>query len=277
MPCILVVGLRERDSGKTTIARLLISLLRERGISVCGFKPKAGNHLWYNFEIVHEALGQGRMYGMDAKILREASATSLPEEIINPLHRLWVEDSLADVTLNGLPAFLLDRVTLNPEGEFLLTLNEPAMQRFSKQTSKIFQKLLDRAKQIIGVSSPEELGQVIEEYYDKAVWTVFEVLKRRYDMLVVESYCDIALPWNGLENVIAVVGVKPWRLHLYDASQYLTAARLTMGTRKLEASTSQLERVVKPIKTFEWSPSLTPWKNGELRKMLSQLIEEAGL
>lgn len=85
----LIVGLKELEAGKTTVARALLLCLREEGIKACGFKPKAGNTLWYDYDTVYEALSRGRLYGKDSKLLREASDTNLPEELISPIHRLW--------------------------------------------------------------------------------------------------------------------------------------------------------------------------------------------
>lgn len=39
----LIVGLKELDAGKTTIAQALLLCLKERKIKACGFKPKASN------------------------------------------------------------------------------------------------------------------------------------------------------------------------------------------------------------------------------------------
>ncbi|MFQ6085985.1 MAG: hypothetical protein ACE5OY_06965 [Candidatus Bathyarchaeia archaeon] len=85
----LIVGLQKSEAGKTTVARALLYTLRERGLDACGFKPKASNTIWYDYEVVHEALSQGRLYGSDSKLLKKASGTDLPEEVISPIHRLW--------------------------------------------------------------------------------------------------------------------------------------------------------------------------------------------
>jgi hypothetical protein len=85
----LIVGLKELDAGKTTVAHALLLCLGERGIKACGFKPMAANTLWHNYDVVHEALSDGRLYGKDSKLLRNASYTDFPEELINPIHRLW--------------------------------------------------------------------------------------------------------------------------------------------------------------------------------------------
>ncbi|KAF5431541.1 putative P-loop ATPase/GTPase [Candidatus Methanophagaceae archaeon] len=93
---ILIVGLKGQDAGKTTFALALLAYLREKGHNACAFKPRAGNNVWYDFDVVHDALSQGRLYGKDATRLKAASAFSaaddpLSEECINPIHRLWME------------------------------------------------------------------------------------------------------------------------------------------------------------------------------------------
>ena len=85
----LIVGLKELNAGKTTIAQALLLYLRDRGMKACGFKPKAVNTLRYDYDIIHDALSQGRLYGKDSKLLKEVSGTHPPEELVSSIHRLW--------------------------------------------------------------------------------------------------------------------------------------------------------------------------------------------
>ena len=136
---ILIVGLKGQDAGKTTFALALLAYLREKGHNACAFKPRAGNNVWYDFDVVHDALSQGRLYGKDATRLKAASAFSvaddpLLEECINPIHRLWMEPPRIN-SMSQIPGFIIDRVTLRTKdgARNLVVENEalPAMYRCS--------------------------------------------------------------------------------------------------------------------------------------------------
>jgi len=254
MRSILVVGLREKDAGKTTLALALISHLKDAGFKVCGFKPKAGNNFWYDYDVVCEALSQGRLYGKDAKLLTQASGVSLPEEVVNPIHRLWIDESL-QAGPNGLPGFLADRVTLPETGRgFFLTLNMPMLRRYA-DCSGLLATLRNSARLVAEVQSLKELNRAVSEFYSQAVRAAYGQVSR-YEVLVVESYSDVAMPWEGLENLEAIFGVEPWRLCLYEPERYLTAVRMISQVRQdIEVTANQVCRLVKPLAEVRLKPS----------------------
>jgi len=47
---ILIIGLKNNDSGKISLARAIISYLRDKNYKTCGFKPFSGNNIWYDFD-----------------------------------------------------------------------------------------------------------------------------------------------------------------------------------------------------------------------------------
>ena len=269
MHSIMVVGLREKDAGKTVVAQAVIEYLKEKGVNVCGFKPKAGNSFWYDYDVVYESLLQGRLYGKDAKILKNSSKTDLPEEVINPIHRLWVENSTY-IPINGLPSFLVDRVTISEDGKFFIVINRLELEKYP-ECEKFLENLCLNAEKIFEVSDVCRLNSIIKEYYDKAVELAYKRIKQDYDIIVMESYSDIALPWDKIENVKNILAVEPWHIYLYNPDKYLTAVKLSTKLRKEgEISTLQVKQLVKPAKEVKVAPS----RSREISRKLKEKIEE---
>ena len=173
---ILIIGLKEKDAGKTSLALALLAYLKEEGLNACGFKPRAGNSVWYDYDVVHEALSQGRLYGKDAKLLKAAStsrsvagAANLVEEFINPIHRLWAEPPLND-SITQIPYFVLDRITRwFKEGVRNLVVKNEALPVEYKCNDALFGDLRAKASSIYYVRDLNRLNKLTEAYYDLAV------------------------------------------------------------------------------------------------------------
>ena len=252
---VLVVGLRAEDAGKTTLALALLRYLREHGVNACGFKPKAGNNVWYDFDIVYESLSQGRLYGKDAKLLRMASETELLEEVINPIHRLWAESALSI----EIPEFIADRVCIRDE--FLVVLN--ALMPVEPEVEELLRRLCRRASQTFKVTRLEELAALAPKY-EAAIEAAYEKITRRHEAVVVESYCDVALPWEKLKPDV-VLGVEPWRIFVYDAEKYMAAVEL-IGRR--EVTTKSVCPLLKPLKQVK----VPPLQSSEITERLKEIL-----
>ncbi len=271
---ILIVGLKEKDAGKTSLALALLAYLREKGFNACGFKPRAGNSVWYDYDVVQEALSQGRLYGKDAKLLKADSAFgpdagAVMEEFINPVHRLWAEPQHID-PVTQIPYFILDRVTLwFKEGVRNLVVENESLPVEYRCNDAIFEKLRAKASKIYHVKGLNSLNKLTEEYYDLAVELVYKEMNKQYDCLVIESYSDIALPWKGLKDLNAVFGVKPGQISVYDPRKYLTAVQLSASTySQEELATSRILELIKPIKEVR----VPPFRSDEIVEGLKENI-----
>lgn len=276
MQSILIVGFREKEAGKTMLAQALLQYLRENGINAYGFKPKAGNCLWYDYDTVHEALSQGRLYGKDAKLLKYASETNLLEEVINPIHRLWVEDFVWK-PLGKLPNFLVDRITLFKGNlRILLVINKRIFNEYYQTYKEGFEALLSKSNNIYEVQDVNELNKVIEEYYDKAISLAYEKIKENSELIIVESYSDVALPYDKLENIKIVFGIKPWRIKIYEPDRYLEALKLLSQFSYKEITTEQVSRLLKPKKEIRILPTLNKeivrYLKNELKRLSRDIL-----
>ena len=273
---LLVVGLRGEDSGKTMVSLALMHCLAERGVRVCGFKPRAGNNLWFDYDVVYEALSQGRLYGKDAKLLKKASNVELLEEELNPVHRLWVE-KYTWYSAYDMPAFLADRVTLlEGSARPLVVVNSQMLDKY-RECESILSKLCMNAREVILVQSIEELNEVTQ-VYDKCIAQAYNKVNQICEAIIVESYSDIALPWSGLEKADAVFGVEPWSIKLYDPEKYFTAVKLSSQLKKVdEISIGQVQRLLKPIEEIRVMPSVSNKIVEDLKNRVFPVLKRRGL
>ncbi|NIR88109.1 hypothetical protein GWO13_11430 [Candidatus Bathyarchaeota archaeon] len=257
----LIVGLKELDAGKTTIARALLLCLRERDITACGFKPKAANTLWYDYDVVHEALSQGRLYGKDSKLLREASGTNLPEELISPIHRLWATSPHhLKQDLTTLPHFIVDRITLWKKKPKETVVVNDALP-FKHGMERLVAKLCKPETEMVHVRTLRELNEIVDMRYDEAIKLAHRRIAAEHDALVYESYADVALPWRGIKELDLVLAVHPGYILAYDPDKYLSALDLSTNLLQ-ERRTQNVVNLLKPIKTVR----VPPYKSGEIIK-----------
>jgi predicted P-loop ATPase/GTPase len=255
---ILCSGLKELRSGKTTLALGLIKYFKRRGESVCGFKPKAGNNIWYHWSTVKRALEKGTIHGRDVQKHYDASNGIIPITTLNPIHRLWVPES-QNVTWKGIPNFLLDRITLNDKQT--LIINSHCKFPVEKH---YFEKLLANSKQI-KVTNREDLSK-ISELYEKADEWGLSVVSKRVDHIICESYGDIGLPWIGLNDLDYVFVVKPFKIYIYEGERYLNASKV-VSTLSIEQKTEDIIEPIKPIETI----AVPPFANNIIHK-IAELI-----
>lgn len=273
---LLVVGLKEWEAGKTTVAQALLLSLHDLGVNAAGFKPKAGNTLWYDYDVVYESLNQGRLYGKDSKRLREASCTDLPEELISPIHRLWATPPHhLKQNLTTLPYFIVDRVTLWQEkSEEIAVVNDTLP--FSYGREHLVNNLYQAMTEVRHVSNVKELNEVITGYYPRAVEQAYKRISSQHEAVVCESYADIALPWKGLKNLDLVLAVQPGYVQAYSPEKYLSAVSLS-AKRKREQRTQEVLDLLNPIKTVKFPPYRPQQVLDKLKKKMSSLLENISI
>jgi len=272
----LIVGLKEKDAGKTSFALALLAYLREEGINASGFKPRAGNSVWYDYDVVHEALTQGRLYGKDAKRLSSASAyssvsTTQIEEFINPIHRLWAEPSRINPS-SQIPYFILDRITLwYKAGVKNMVVENEALS--ADYNNADFRNIRANASTIYPVRDLKTLNTITEKYYSYAVELAYKRMLAQHEYVVIESYSDIALPWNGLNDLDLVIGVKPGQMLAYEPKKYLAAVQLVTQTySQEEISTARIVDLIKPSKEVIVPPFMSEELLPELKEKIPLLF-----
>ena len=244
---LLVAGDARVDAGKTTFAAGLLAALD----GAVGFKPRAGNDYWYDHDDAAAALSDGRLYGKDVATLAAAGDTDLPEEQLNPVHRLWrpTPDRTGMLGEAG-RTFLVDRVT-TPDGPSFVV--NGVAEREGLLPDHIAASLpLDDVPRVEGV---DRFNDVMAERYLPAFERVTERIAETTPA-VVESYADIALPVEGIDfDAVAVVA--PTRVRLYAGSRYLKAYEVASGSSQegqLEERVSRIVEMIEPVSAHTLQP-----------------------
>jgi len=244
---ILVVGADRVDAGKTTFSTGLVDRL-----DAVGYKPRAGNDYWFDYDDYRAAIEEGRLYGKDARRLVEASSQSIDVTTVNPIHRLWRPSPGGGSGLLGPSGrtFVCDRVA----GSFVVNAGA-TVPRSARESLRL--------EDAVEVSTVAELNEVTERRHLPAL----EAVGRRIvetDRAVVESYADIARPLQGvvdgeeardLYDVVAVVA--PGRVRMYDGDRYVRATAVASASPHDGRMERRVEDVVEhldPMATVSLEP-----------------------
>jgi predicted P-loop ATPase/GTPase len=240
MTAYLVAGARDVDAGKTTFSTGLLA--RVGGV---GFKPRAGNDVWFHHDDYRHALGEGSLYGKDARRLAAASAADVGPEDINPIHRLWRPAPGGDGFIGAADReFVLDRV-----GEGVVVNAGAAVPPSAREALP-----LEDAPRVETVNGLNE--QIRARHLPQLRALSGRVAER--DPAVVESYGDIARPLRGVTpDRVAVV--EPGRVRVYDGERYWKACKVAGGRSgphegRLEERVEDVVAPLDPVATVRLPP-----------------------
>ncbi|TFG07489.1 MAG: hypothetical protein EU539_04755 [Promethearchaeota archaeon] len=242
---ILCAGINDVDAGKTTLSIALLRYLKGKEHEACGFKPRSGNNLWYHWDIVKEGLKKGCPYSHDATLLKNESSENPSITLLNPVHRVWSPSS-EELQWEQVPHFLLDRITIKDKN--IIALNEcldlPIDSKYLEETL--------RKNEVISISSRRDL-EALNNLYDQADDWAYSLLSRKFNFIVCESYCNIAVPWNGLTNLDHVFVIEPFRVRVYQGDRYLKSLQL-ISTLPFEEETFRVIEPLEPIQEIHIPP-----------------------
>lgn len=248
---LLVAGAAAVDAGKTTFST---GLCRET--TATGYKPRAGNDYWYDHDDYRLAVGDGRLYGKDAKRLAAASPDEVTPEAVNPVHRLWLPTPGRGKGILGRDgrAFAVDRVTTSEADRFVrnATVGIPDSAREALPLSGA-----------TAVDSLSGFNDVMADLHAPAMARVGDRI-READRAVVESYADVARPLRDLA-VDAVAVVEPRRCRIYDGERYGKACEVASGSARegrLEERVANVVDLIDPVASVEL-PALPDSERGD--------------
>ncbi|WP_457619711.1 hypothetical protein [Methanopyrus sp.] len=239
---VLVVGLLETDSGKTTAALPLVSAL-----DLVPFKPRSGHNVWLHYDHTRRCVELGLPVSRDVFRLAEVAGVDLPLTTLNPVHRVWTSPDVgaavnSDVSLRYLSAqtdayVLMDRldetVFLYTEGTELRYVPDETME-MTRECE------VEEARE---EPAPEELRRTIDRAWSRV---------RKEGPVLVESLNNMAVPWPGVLKCDGVaVAVGPGTALVYDLKDYARAAETLAGP---EAVTLSLLEVLEPLEVVRLPP-----------------------
>ncbi len=263
---ILINGLCE-SAGKTTATTgLYQNLKKTKEIEL--FKPLAGNNYWYDNRIVSESIKKGRLFGHDAKILSEL--TGKREEEINPIHRLWIPNSVIESgsgLIGETQSIVLDRI-FDTENKTTLVLNSRIK---APEDLKALQGNADRIEKF---STTEKFNEYMNKIHLPATKDRYERIKDR-DILIIESYADIAMPIPVHADL--VLTVEPGRAFISDGNKFAKAHSMISKRwtgHRMEIKTGKILDLLKSEKyRINPHPINSPEDAGEVYSPISEIVE----
>ena len=261
---ILLVGMNSFDSGKTQVAIQLGEILSGMGYAVEYFKPLSAHNYWYHYEHTKICLEKRILASMDAMKVRGFLDPKSPIELANPVHRLYVpmrlekpmENIMNTLGLAGADSILaMERLSRpdksNIDSTILLAESVLEEDRLIIDQEEIGK--LTRNAAILAVNNLEEVHEFERMNFENHVSDSFSEVERSGDVVVIEGFNDAAWPWNGLEQVDAVLLCSPAHIFSYDPERFRKAAYL-MNRRNLpirEVTFGRISDLLKPIGRLE--------------------------
>jgi len=216
---LLVVGTREFDSGKTTFSIALLSILRKHNIRAIGFKPLAAHECIEQYDLFMKNLSEGKLYGHDAYYLWKYSFPNLPIEIINPADIL----TKRDLEFSEKSVEIFDHIAV---GRFSFHERESIRNYYYYRKGikdKLCLKLLEKLKpsgELIEISSYKEFLELHEKYYQKSVESMFNFIKEKSDVIVIESFNDALYPAKEVEEASFIFACNLNNVYVYKNEQF---------------------------------------------------------
>ncbi len=267
---ILVIGLLRYDAGKTTWVMELIELLKEYGVKVIPFKPVGGHNAWYQYNTIKYSIELGTLVGEDAYKLAKVSGLTNMIEILSPVdvllappdpslyendYRRYIDDSsllekqaiLARITLPYGEVYTTTHYVI--EDNYVKTIKslrtdleilKNKIKNVTRTTSQIFLKLLESSTIIAGLS------------------LIQERLEKESDVLIIESFNNVALPIPSAIKADYVFVVAPGKILLYKGDDYRRALAVYGTVPGLLAyETAPVISLLKnPVLVLDWEPRL---------------------
>lgn len=256
------MGLLENDSGKTSVATSLVREARSRGIKALGVKPVGGHSAWGQYDTLVRSLKYRMLVGEDAYRLWLASGRAEPLEAISPLDVLTAPPDPENVrsfeeylglSENIANVAVMLRVT-RLKGDRFVTRHYLAEENLEKAVSP----LKDDIRELAGLVKAERItGEELLELAARASEHVDSILRRllpKYELFVVESFNNAALPTPLCLEADWVVLVAPGRAYVYQGDKYSKAVESLVSIRGPNITTLEVSRYLKPLGTVALLP-----------------------
>ncbi len=284
---VLICGLLETDSGKTTVAMGLIRNLIELGYDIGVFKPISFHNWFYQHDTSKENIKKGSLFSEDIRKLAKVAELDLPYELLNPVD---------GITFPPNPLFFIEkRMLARYYSLFHNTLSIVGLMRFSIRGSisldiyalnddliereyfyydeDFINKILAKAQVILKVHGPDQIVNLMRYYAPHAIRTCYQYLRRMFRNLVIESLNNVAAPSLDVLDVDLVLVTAPGTVMVYEGPRYRKAVLLYASFhRTLDIRTSDIITLITPLKYFKISP-LTKSELEDYERLAKKFME----
>ena len=254
---VLVVGLLEFDSGKTSVTASLVREARSRGIDAVAMKPVGSHNAWSQHASVLRSLKMKVLVGEDAYRLWLASEKAEPVELLSPLDILTAPPDLTgfeDVAeylsaLGSLTAqATLMRITRPPRSTRHYLIKDNAERVLP--SLRVFISELARLLEAESIRLNEAFKMMTHPHPDEAL----AFLRDRHELLIVESFNNAAYPSPLSLEADKVILVAPGRAYVYEGSEYCKAVRDSISSRGPRVTTPELIGRIRPLAAVSLKP-----------------------
>ena len=271
----LVVGLLERDSGKTSITVSMLNTARELGFNAVGFKPVGGHDAWSQYDTLVRSLSLRMLVGEDAFKLWVASSRAESIDLLSPLDILLAPPDPAKVSLEDYTGLektaVLARLTTldNDKVSSIHFVVRENLMHIAPTLRKKLLKLahLTKAVNISGIRLVDMVSNSAK-YIDK----VLKYLLDKYELVVVESFNNAAFPTPLSLTADWVVLVAPTRVFIYRGKDYAETVKNIAAIRGVNITVPEVVKYIKPEKVLEIYPR-TRSELGCVRKDSIEILE----
>jgi len=256
---VLVLGMNPFDSGKTVLSLKISKTLKELGASVEYFKPFSGSNYWYKYQHIQTCQSEGKLYSFDAHRARVVLDSTIPIEITNPIHTLFVPAILEkpdeiishSLAMSGWDSILALRRFSSPEKMKIKTVTLVAKHLIDSGALMLTPEEVEnltRDSDIIPFESLEEVLLYTEQVLEGVLDASFDYIEQTADIVIIESFNNTAWPWEGLDRVDTVLAVGPGHIFVYDAERFRKATMLKKYNSQAirEVPFSRVAELIKP-------------------------------
>ena len=224
---VLVTGLLPYDSGKTWFSLALVKELRALGVKAGYAKPVAGHNAWHQFATVLRSIEKNMLVGEDVSRYEEMFGDDL--RIVNPVDLLLVPHDPAAYSS-------FDEYYSRVEEQ----IGHVVLARFSKCTEKTdkhyqvkdslprvlpsMRVWIEKLAQRLGAEEIDTntlLEMLKSREVEEELMKCLDILRSRYEIVVVESFNNAAVPFAGILKVVDLpIMVMPGYVVLLDTESF---------------------------------------------------------
>ncbi len=253
---VLIVGLLQFDSGKTSLALSLISEALDRGMDVGVCKPVSAFSVWYQYEYLLKSVDMGLLVGSDALRLHKTAKSNDPIELESPVVFMHAPLDPERVDWSGeqgmnVVAFRIGR------NHFYVPSNLERLTNTMRGVCSVIEKFKPKA-----VKDVENFifrsGELAQGCVDR--------IAERHEITFVESYNNASAPtWCSLNSDVVIL-VAPSKIALFDSERYRKAVEI-IDMPPWNVPSEEVVRLIKPEVIVEFKPKENP-------KLLDQILSK---
>ncbi len=265
---ILVTGVLRYESGKTSFALELLSAFRDIGVDAYPYKPIGGHSGWYQYDTIINSIRLGKLVGEDAYHYAEAVGCLDCIEAISPLDLLLIPHDIRfysgrirtyiDVIDDTFRQIVLVRLSNLVDNKFSSThyLVKDNYRYVLDSMKNVLKDLIRSVGEVVEIGSDELVKLILNPELYRLLDRILEYHESRHDLVLIESFNDVALPIPGALDSSYIVVVAPGRVMVYDGESFRKAVAIVSDVfRPLALSMSSVLRVIKrPLLDLPVSP-----------------------